>query len=102
MANGASATFAGRVGKAIATGAKGGQQAGLLGPVAALIVMCVVFALLAPRFATVNNFWLIAQQVVTVSTLAIGQALIILVAGIDLANGVVMVLATVVMASLAT
>ncbi|WP_204353726.1 ABC transporter permease [Salinisphaera orenii] len=45
---------------------------------------------------------LIAQQVVTVGTLAIGQALIILVAGIDLANGVVMVLSTVVMASLAT
>lgn len=77
------------------------QDAGLFGPVIALIAMCVAFSLAAPRFGTVDNMLLISQQAVTIGTLAIGQALIILVAGIDLACGVVMVLSTVVMAGLA-
>ncbi|MGH3098945.1 MAG: ABC transporter permease [Streptosporangiales bacterium] len=86
----------------LASAARKGQATGLLGPTVALVAMCVVFSLVAPRFGTVGNLLLIAQQVVTIGTLAIGQTLIILVAGIDLANGVVMVFSTVVMASLAT
>lgn len=77
------------------------QSGGLLGPITALIIELIVFSLLSPRFATTGNFSLIAQQVVEIGTLAIGQTLIILTAGIDLANGLVMVLASVVMAKLA-
>ncbi|MBV8458639.1 MAG: ABC transporter permease [Acetobacteraceae bacterium] len=77
------------------------RAAGLLGPVLALIVELVIFSALAPRFASTGNFLLIAQQAMEIATLAIGQTLIILVAGIDLANGLVMVLASVVMAKFA-
>lgn len=88
--------------EAVASATRKGQATGLLGPIIALVAMCVVFSLVAPRFGAVGNLLLIAQQVVTIGTLAIGQTLIILVAGIDLANGVVMVFSTVVMASLAS
>jgi fructose transport system permease protein len=77
------------------------RAAGLLGPILALIVEVVIFGALAPRFATTRNFLLIAEQAMEIATLAIGQTLIILVAGIDLANGLVMVLASVVMAKFA-
>ncbi|HEX7390809.1 MAG TPA: ABC transporter permease, partial [Acidiphilium sp.] len=77
------------------------HSAGLFGPILAIVVEIVVFGLLAPRFASTRNFVLIAGQAMEISTLAIGQTLIILVAGIDLANGLVMVLASVVMAKLA-
>lgn len=77
------------------------QSAGLLGPIGALVLELIVFSALSPRFATGANFSLIAQQVVEVGTLAIGQTLIILTAGIDLANGLVMVFGSVIMAKLA-
>jgi fructose transport system permease protein len=77
------------------------RAAGLLGPILALIVEVVIFSALAPRFASTRNFLLIAEQAMEIATLAIGQTLIILVAGIDLANGLVMVLASVVMAKFA-
>ena len=77
------------------------RAAGLMGPILALAVEIVVFGSLAPRFATTRNFLLIAEQAMEIATLAIGQTLIILVAGIDLANGVVMVLASIVMAKFA-
>lgn len=77
------------------------RAAGLLGPILAIIVEIIIFGALAPRFATTPNFLLIAEQAVIIGTLAIGQTLIILVAGIDLANGLVMVLGSVVMAKLA-
>jgi fructose transport system permease protein len=77
------------------------RAVGLLGPILALIAEVVIFGTLAPRFATTRNFLLIAEQGMEIATLAIGQTLIILVAGIDLANGLVMVLASVVMAKFA-
>jgi len=77
------------------------RAAGLMGPILALACEIVIFGSLAPRFATTRNFLLIAEQAMEIATLAIGQTLIILVAGIDLANGVVMVLASIVMAKLA-
>ncbi len=77
------------------------RAAGLMGPILALAVEIVVFGSLAPRFATTRNFLLIAEQAMEIATLAIGQTLIILVAGIDLANGVVMVLASIIMAKFA-
>jgi fructose transport system permease protein len=73
----------------------------ILGPLAALIIACVFFALKSDRFLTGGNFSLIIQQVMVVGTLAIGQTLIILTAGIDLANGAIMAFGTIVMTRLA-
>lgn len=66
-----------------------------LGPAAVLVIMVVVFTLLSPRFLRPTNLSLIVQQVMTVGTLAIGQTIIILTAGIDLSVGAIMLLVTV-------
>jgi fructose transport system permease protein len=77
-------------------------RSGALSPLVGLVLLCILFTLLSPQFATPTNASQILQQVMEVGTLAVGQTLIILVAGIDLANGAVMVLATIVMSKLAT
>ena len=66
-----------------------------IGPAAVLVVMIAVFSVLSPRFLLPNNLSLIAQQVMVVGTLAIGQTIIILTAGVDLSVGAIMLLATV-------
>lgn len=70
----------------------------LLGPLAALIFAVVIFTLTTDTFATAGNASLILQQSIVIGTLALGQTLIILTAGIDLANGAIAVLGTIVMA----
>jgi fructose transport system permease protein len=65
-------------------------------PLATLFMTVVVFSLDTSTFLNAANLSLIAQQCVVVGTLALGQTLIILTAGIDLANGAIMVLGTVV------
>ena len=66
------------------------------------VLACVVLRLhTADRFLTGGNFSLIIQQVMVVGTLAIGQTLIILTAGIDLSNGAVMAFGSIVMTKLA-
>jgi fructose transport system permease protein len=72
-----------------------------LGPFLALLLVCAFFALKSDRFFTGSNFSLVLQQTVEVGTLAIGQTLIILTAGIDLSCGAVMALGTIVMTKLA-
>jgi fructose transport system permease protein len=71
-----------------------------LGPTAALIVALVFFSVATSTFLNLDNFSTIVGQTVVVSTLALGQTLVILTAGIDLANGAIMVFATVLMAKL--
>ncbi|MFE3448754.1 ABC transporter permease [Nonomuraea sp. NPDC059194] len=71
------------------------------GPLAALLIACVFFSLNSEQFLTGGNFSLIIQQVMVVGTLAIGQTLIILTAGIDLSNGAIMAFGGIVMAKLA-
>ncbi|NUP82098.1 MAG: ABC transporter permease [Nonomuraea sp.] len=71
------------------------------GPLAALVLACVFFGLNSGQFFTGSNFSLIIQQVMVVGTLAIGQTLIILTAGIDLANGAIMAFGGIVMTKLA-
>jgi fructose transport system permease protein len=71
------------------------------GPLAALVIACIVFSVQSDRFLTGGNFSLIIQQVMVVGTLAIGQTLIILTAGIDLSNGAIMAFGSIVMAKLA-
>src|SRR5438067_10246824 len=72
-----------------------------LGPLAALLIACVFFSIRSPQFLTGGNFSLIIQQVMVVGTLAIGQTLIILTAGIDLSNGAIMAFSSIVLAKLA-
>ncbi|MEU6555497.1 ABC transporter permease [Streptomyces sp. NPDC046915] len=71
------------------------------GPLAALIIACVFFSLSTDQFLTGGNFSLIVQQVMVVGTLAIGQTLIILTAGIDLSCGAVMAFGSIVIAKMA-
>lgn len=72
-----------------------------VGPFIALIVACIFFSTQTDRFLTGRNLSLIVQQVVVVGTLAIGQTLVILTAGIDLSNGAVMAFGNVIMTKLA-
>ncbi|WP_214644194.1 ABC transporter permease [Nonomuraea sp. NEAU-A123] len=71
------------------------------GPLGALVLACVFFALNSDQFLTGGNFSLIIQQVMVVGTLAIGQTLIILTGGIDLSNGAIMAFGGIVMTKLA-
>jgi len=64
-------------------------------------VAVIFFATQSDRFLSVQNFSLILQQVMVVGTIAIGQTLIILTAGIDLSCGMVMALGGIVMTKLA-
>jgi fructose transport system permease protein len=73
----------------------------IIGPVAALILASVFFSTQTDRFLTGTNLSLIVQQVMVVGTLAIGQTLVILTAGIDLSNGAIMALSSVIMTSMA-
>ncbi|AXE87451.1 ABC transporter permease [Streptomyces sp. Go-475] len=71
------------------------------GPLVALLLACVFFSLSTEQFLTGGNFSLIVQQVMVVGTLAIGQTLIILTAGIDLSCGAVMAFGSIVIAKMA-
>ena len=94
-------------------GAEGQERAGVgqvvkqalglstLGPLAALVLAGLFFSIRSDRFLTGGNLSLIVQQVMVVGTLAIGQTLVILTAGIDLSNGAVMALGNIVMTRLA-
>jgi len=72
-----------------------------IGPFFALLLACLFFSTQTSRFLTGTNFSFIFQQSVWVATLAIGQTLIILTAGIDLSNGAIMTLGSVIMTKLA-
>ncbi|HET9596767.1 MAG TPA: ABC transporter permease [Anaeromyxobacteraceae bacterium] len=67
----------------------------ILGPVLALLLACVFFATQTDRFLSGANFSLVLQQVMVVGALAIGQTLVILTGGIDLSNGMIMALSSV-------
>ena len=67
-----------------------------VGPLLVLFVFGAVFAMTSSRFLLPGNLSIILQQTVIVGTLAIGQTLIILTAGIDLATGAITVLGTIV------
>jgi fructose transport system permease protein len=73
----------------------------IMGPFLALVIASIFFATQSDKFLTGANLSLIIQQVMVVGTLAIGQTLIILTGGIDLSNGMVMALSSVLMTGLA-
>jgi fructose transport system permease protein len=73
-------------------------RAPAVGPALALLIAIAVFSLATDTFLDVDNLSLVVQQSLVVGTLALGQTLIILTAGIDLSNAAAMVLATLIMA----
>jgi fructose transport system permease protein len=75
-------------------------RAPAVGPALALLVAIVVFSLTTDTFLQLDNLSLVVQQSLVVGTLALGQTLIILTAGIDLSTAAAMVLATLIMAKL--
>lgn len=71
-----------------------------LSPAIVLVLAAIAFSFLNGRFLSAQNLSLVAQQVAVVGSLAVGQTVIILTAGIDLSIGAVMVLSSLVMAKL--
>jgi fructose transport system permease protein len=71
-----------------------------LSPAIVLVIAGVAFSLTSSHFYQLVNLSLVFQQVAVVGSLAVGQTLIILTAGIDLSIGAVMVLASLVMSML--
>jgi len=72
-----------------------------LGPLIALVLVCLFFSTQSDRFLSGQNFSLIFQQVMVLGTLAIGQTIIVLTAGIDLSCGTVMAFGSIVMTKMA-
>src|SRR5512134_374938 len=72
-----------------------------IGPLMALLLAGIFFATQSENFLTGTNLSLIIQQVMVVGALAIGQTLIILTSGIDLSNGMIMALSSVLMTGFA-
>jgi fructose transport system permease protein len=79
----------------------GGERLAQLGPLIALILVCAFFTTQSDRFLSGQNFSLIFQQVMVLGTLAIGQTIIVLTAGIDLSCGTVMAFGSIVMTKMA-
>ena len=73
----------------------------MAGPLVALVAIVLFFSTTTTTFLNPRNLSLLFQQSVVIGTLALGQTLVVLVAGIDLACGSIMVLGTVVVGSLA-
>ncbi|MEV6227252.1 ABC transporter permease [Saccharopolyspora shandongensis] len=76
-------------------------RAPAVGPALALLVAIAVFSVFTDTFLNPDNLSLVVQQSLVIATLALGQTLIILTGGIDLANASAAVLATLIMAKLA-
>lgn len=72
----------------------------IVGPLIALVLASLFFTTQSDRFLTGSNLSLVVQQVMVVGTLAIGQTLVILTAGIDLSNGMIMAFSQILMALL--
>jgi fructose transport system permease protein len=67
-----------------------------IGSLIVLLAFCVIFSIVTNTFLAPSNLSLVVQQSVIVGTLAIGETLVILTAGIDLANGSIAVLGTII------
>lgn len=74
----------------------------VLGPLAVLIVAIIAFSIVNTRFFAAANLSLVLAQVTVIATLALGQTLIILTAGIDLSTGAVAVFSAILMANFCT
>ncbi|PSJ56438.1 ABC transporter permease [Pseudaminobacter soli (ex Li et al. 2025)] len=63
------------------------------GIVISLVVLCVVFSVLSPRFMAFNNFMNIMQQVAVIAVAAFGMTYVILLGEIDLSVGSIIAVA---------
>ncbi|HEX7390589.1 MAG TPA: ABC transporter permease [Acidiphilium sp.] len=63
-----------------------------------IIVLIVIFTILNPRFLSPDNWFHIAQQVAVIAILAIAQTFIIATAGIDISQGSVLALSSMICA----
>lgn len=72
-----------------------------LSPLMVLVVACIAFTVINPRFAQPGTISIVLQQTAVIAALAIGQTLVILTAGIDLAVGAICILSMLLMANLA-
>jgi fructose transport system permease protein len=70
----------------------------VLGPLAVLILAIIAFSIVNTRFFAAANLSLVLVQVTVIATLALGQTLIILTAGIDLSAGAIAVFSSILMA----
>ena len=77
------------------------HQRPTLGPLAVLVLAIIVFSIVNTRFLSAANLGLVLQQVTVIATLALGQTLIILTAGIDLSTGAIAVFSSILMGKLA-
>jgi len=62
----------------------------------ALVVLCIIFSIAAPRFASIENVSNILTQISINTVISVGMTFVILLGGIDLSVGSVLALATVV------
>lgn len=62
----------------------------------ALVLLCVIFSIFAPRFASLANISNILTQISINTVIAVGMTFVILLGGIDLSVGSVLALCTVV------
>src|SRR5919106_1341229 len=60
---------------------------GRFAPVLILIVLCVIFSIQEPNFASERNFWFLLRQNFVYGILAVGLTFVILTGGIDLSVG---------------
>jgi fructose transport system permease protein len=72
-----------------------------LSPAIVLAITVIIFRLITDKFATPTDLGVIAQQTAVTGTVAVGQTLIILTAGIDLSCGAIMVFSSMIMAKTA-
>jgi fructose transport system permease protein len=71
----------------------------VLGPLAVLVVAIIAFSITNGRFFSAPNLSLVLAQVTVIATLALGQTLVILTAGIDLSAGAITVFSSILMAN---
>src|SRR3954469_129522 len=72
-----------------------------LGPLIALILVCLFFTTQSDRFLSGQNFSLIFQRAMVLGTLGVGQTNIMPAAVIDLSCGAVMAFGSIVMTKMA-
>jgi ribose transport system permease protein len=68
----------------------------------ALVILCILFSIFAPRFATVGNLTNIFTQISINTVISVGMTFVILLGGIDLSVGSVLALATIVAGQMIT
>jgi ribose transport system permease protein len=71
-----------------------------LGPLLALVVVCIALALMSPDFRTVGNLLDVMRQVSINAVISFGMTLTILLGGIDLSVGSILALSSVLVAML--